>query len=102
MQDVPVLAALMVSSGGMSGVGFATGLASYFFYGLYIAAARWLAADGCVMDASPRAMPFTLAVIVPALPLNPSRLSLRPPLECASAYLGPHCPTCSSRWLSPS
>ncbi|ACB39477.1 DMT family transporter [Pyrobaculum neutrophilum] len=78
--------ALMASSGGISGVGFAAGLASGLFYGLYIAAARRLAAGGRAVDASLGAMPYTLAVTAPALLLKPSP----PTLEAAAAgvYLG--------------
>ena len=53
--------------GELSPVGVAAGLASGFFYGLYIAAARLVSRGGGSLDASYGAMPYTLAVTGPLL-----------------------------------
>jgi Predicted permease, DMT superfamily len=84
--------ALMASaslSGAFSPIGLLAGLASGVFYGLYIAAARWLSKSGDEKAASLGAMPYTLLVTTPLLLLRPGL----PPLEAlvAGAYLGIFC-----------
>lgn len=83
---VLVAVVLMASSGRISTVGFVAGLASGFFYGLYIAVARRLASGGRVVDASLGAMPYTLAVTTPALLLKPGPPT--PEAVAAGVYLG--------------
>jgi drug/metabolite transporter (DMT)-like permease len=73
-------------SGALSPVGLLAGLASGAFYGLYIAAARWMSKSGDEKAASLGAMPYTLVVTAPLLLLRREP----PGLEAvvAGVYLG--------------